>query len=322
MKQSKRIAIFSALTLLMVAVVFSGSAIAAEYELSMATAGPSGTFFPLGGAISGIVNNHFDKVNITVEASGGSVNNAHLMGGKEVELAIMQNDIAYYATNGMEIFKDTKYENLRAVCRIYPDTTHVIARGDGSVKSLEDFKGKRVSVGAPGSAIEVTLRQMLECVGVTYADFTPLFLSFSETAEHFKDGHLDAFLINAGVPASLIMDLGTLNKMTLIPVEGKVREDLLKAYPFYTAVEIPANTYKNQTEPFQTVAVQALLIADEDVPDEAVYGITKAIYEHLDDIATANNAASGMSLETALDGVGIPIHPGAEKYYKEVGLLK
>ena len=297
-------------------------AFSAEYELSMATAGPSGTFFPLGGAISGVVNRNLDTVSITVEASGGSVNNGHLMGAREVDLAIMQNDIAYYATNGLEIFKDRKYDNLRAVCRIYPDTVHVIARGETPIRTFEDFRGKKVSVGSPGSGSEVTLRQILGCAGITYNDFEPLFLSFSETAEHFKDGHLDAFLINAGVPASLILDLSTLNKLTLIPVEGKIREDLLKQYPFYTVVEIPANTYKNQTEVFQTVAVQALLIAEKDVPDEAIYGIVKTIYENLDDIKATNSAAVGMSIETALDGVGIPIHPGAEKYYKEVGLLK
>ena len=322
MRETMRKVIFAAAVLCMTTLLPAGRAISSEYELSMATAGPSGTFFPLGGAISGVINNHFDKANITVEATGGSVNNAHLMGGKEVELAIMQNDIAYYATNGMEIFKDRKYTNLRAICRIYPDTVHVIAKGNDSISSFEDFRGKKVSVGSPGSGSEVTLRQILGCAGLTYEDFNPLFLSFSETAEHFKDGHIDAFLINAGVPASLILDLGTLNKLALIPVDGKIRENLLKDYPFYTTVEIPANTYKNQTEVFQTVAVQALLIAEEEVPEEAVYGITKAIFEHLEDIAAANNAAKGMSLDTALDGVGIPLHPGAEKYYRETGLIK
>lgn len=294
---------------------------ASAKELSMGTGGTAGTFFPLGGAIANTINKHTPEANVTVQTTDGSVNNAHLLGRGDIDIALIQTDITYYAYNGVEMFKK-KYPNLTAICRVYPDTTHIIAKGDGSIKSLSDLKGKSVSVGAPGSGNEVTLRQILGTAGITYKDFKPFYLSFSESAEHFKDGHIEAFHTNSSVPAAIVHDLNSLNKVTLLPVGGKLREAIVKKYPFYTPVSVPANTYKYQPAPYETVAVQALLIADAKLPEDLVYGMTKAIFENLNEIKAAHSAAKGMSLKTALDGVAVPLHPGAKKYFTEKGLVK
>ncbi len=301
--------------------LFGASASEAARELTMATGGTSGTFFPLGGAISSVITKYYPDVNITVQTTDGSVNNAHLMGAGDVDMALIQTDISYYAFNGLEIFKK-KYPNLRAICRVYPDTTHIIAKGDGSIKSIQDFKGKTVSVGAPGSGNEVSFRQIINAAGLTYKDFKPVYLSFSESAEHFKDGHIVAFHTNSSVPAAIVLDLNSLNKVQLIPVGGELRKKIIKEYPFYTAVDIPANTYKYQDKPYETIAVQAILAVDAKIPDEVVYQMSKALFGHLDEVGAAHSAGKNMSLKGALDGIAIPVHPGAAKFFKEKGVGK
>lgn len=290
-------------------------------ELSMATGGTAGTFFPLGGAISSVITKYCPEANITVQTSDGSVNNSHLLGTGEVDLALIQTDISYYAYNGLEIFKK-KYPNLRAICRVYPDTTHIIAKGDGSINSVADFKGKNISVGAPGSGNEVSFRQIVNSAGLTYKDFKPVYLSFNESSEHFKDGHISVFHTNSSVPASIVMDLNSLSQVKLIPVDGEVREKLIKNYPFYTPVSIPANTYKYQATPYETIAVQAILAVDAKLSEKLVYEMTKAIFGHLGEIANTHSAARSMSMETALDGIAIPLHPGAKKFFGENGVTK
>ncbi len=314
---NKRFSIVFLATLILIASTFSADA----KELSMATGGTAGTFFPLGGAIAATINKHCQDANITVQTSDGSVNNSHLIGNGDVDMALIQTDITYYAFNGIEMFKK-KYPNLAGVCRVYPDTTHIIARGDSGIKKVTDMKGKQISVGAPGSGNEATLRQILGTAGITYKDLKPFYLSFSESSEHFKDGHIAAFHVNSSVPASIVHDLNSLNKVVLVPVEGKHREELIKKYPFYTKATVPANTYKYQTEPYETVAVEALLIVDKNLPEDLVYKMTKALFENLDEVKAAHSAAKGMSLETALDGVSVPLHPGAEKFFKEKGIKK
>lgn len=299
-----------------------GANVSSAQELTMATGGTAGTFFPLGGAISNVISKYYPNANITVQTTDGSVNNAHLMGTGDVDMALIQTDISYYAYNGLELFKGKKYQNMRAVCRVYPDTTHIIAKGDGSVKSVQDFKGKSVSVGAPGSGNEVSFRQIINAAGLTYKDFKPVYLSFSESAEHFKDGHIVAFHTNSSVPAAIVMDLNSLSKVELIPVGGKLREKIIKDFPFYTPVSVPAKTYKYQDKPYETIAVQVILAVDAKLPDNLVYEMTKALFGHLDEVAAAHSAAKNMSLKTALDGIAIPIHPGAEKFFKEKGVKK
>lgn len=308
-------------SMILCAVLFCGACVSSAVELSMATGGTAGTFFPLGGAISSVITRYHPEANITVQTSDGSVNNAHLLGTGEVDMVLIQTDISYYAYNGLEIFKK-KYDNLRAVCRVYPDTTHIIAKGGGSIKNVADFKGQNVSVGAPGSGNEVSFRQIVESAGLTYKDFKPVYLSFSESAEHFKDGHISVFHTNSSVPASIVMDLNSTMQVGLIPVDGAVREKLIADYPFYTPVAVPANTYKYQESPYETIAVQAILAVDAGLPDELVYEMTKALFGHLGEVAEIHSAAKGMSLETALDGIAIPIHPGAEKFFAEQGVKK
>lgn len=303
-------------------IALCGARISEALELSMATGGTAGTFFPLGGAISSVITKYYPEANITVQTSDGSVNNSHLLGTGEVDMALIQTDISYYAFNGLEIFKNKKYQNLRAVCRVYPDTTHIIAKGDGSIGQVADFKGKHISVGAPGSGNEVSFRQIVNSAGLTYKDFKPVYLSFSESSEHFKDGHISVFHTNSSVPASIVMDLNSLSQVKLIPVDGAVREKLIADYPFYMPVTVPANTYKYQETPYETIAVQAILVVDEKLPEETIYQMTKALFGHLGEVADIHSAARGMSLETALDGIAIPIHPGAERYFKENGISK
>ncbi|WP_286951513.1 MULTISPECIES: TAXI family TRAP transporter solute-binding subunit [Aminobacterium] len=301
--------------------MFAGGASARTLQWTLATGGTAGTYYPLGGAIAQILSNHVPEVNITAQSTGASVENMNLITAGDVDLALVQNDIAHYAYTGTEFFKG-KIQNVRAIARLYPETIHVVVPADSELVTIRDFKGKDVSVGAPGSGNEANARQIFGAYGLEYKDFTPHFLSYAETADHFKDRMLDAFIYTTGAPNSSIQDICTLHKIKFIPIYGKMREALMAEYPFFAVELMPANTYSGQVEPVETVAVQAILIAGENLPEEEVYLITKALFENLDEVGESHHKGKSITLEKALDGITIPLHPGAERYYKEVGLIK
>ncbi len=299
----------------------AGGASARTLQWTLATGGTAGTYYPLGGAIAQIISNHVSDVNITAQSTGASVENMNLIAAGDVDLALVQNDIAHYAYNGTEFFKK-KIENVRAIARLYPETIHVVAPAESELMTIRDFKDHDVSVGAPGSGNEANARQIFSAFGLEYTDFKPHFLSYAETADHFKDRMLDAFIYTTGAPNSSIQDISTLHKIKFINIYGKMREQLMAKYPFFAVEVMPANTYNGQTEPVETVAVQAIIVANADLSEEAVYNITKALFENLDEVGESHHKGKSIKLEKALDGITIPIHPGAAKYYKEKGIVK
>jgi TRAP transporter TAXI family solute receptor len=300
--------------------VLAGGASAATMQWTLATGGTSGTYYPLGGAIAQIISNKVSELNITAQSTGASVENINLIAAGDVDLALVQNDIADYAYKGTEFF-NREVKNIRAIARLYPETIHVVVPAGSDIESIADFKGKKISVGAPGSGNEANARQILGVYGLTYKDFEPLFLSYAETADHYKDRLLDGFIYTTGAPNSSIQDISTLQKIKFLPIEGEMREKLMSEYPFFAVEVMPANTYNGQTDPYQTVAVQAILIANEELSEEAVYNMTKAFFENLDEVGESHHKGKSITLEKALDGITIPFHPGAEKYYKEKGIM-
>jgi len=298
----------------------AGGASAATMQWTLATGGTSGTYYPLGGAIAQIISNNVSDLNITAQSTGASVENINLIAAGDVDLALVQNDIADYAFKGTEFF-NRKVENIRAIARLYPETIHVVVPGESELDSISDFKEKEISVGAPGSGNEANARQIFEVFGLTYKNFEPHFLSYAETADHFKDRLLDGFIYTTGAPNSSIQDISTLQKIKFLPIEGEMREKLMSEYPFFAVEVMPANTYNGQTEPYQTVAVQAILIANEELSEEAVYTMTKAFFDNLDAVGESHHKGKSITLENALDGITIPVHPGAEKFYKENGVM-
>lgn len=291
-------------------------------NLILATGGTSGTYYPYGGAIAQIFNSKIENMNVTAQATGASVENLKLIGSKEAELAIVQNDMTDYAYKGLETFKDKKIENVRAIATLYPEVIQIVASVDSGINTVADIKGKKFSVGAPGSGVEANARQILEVLKMTYNDFTPNYLSFSESADSFKDKHIDGFLFTSGIPNAAIQDITATSELKFVSIPDDIIKQLIEKYPFFTAYTIPAGTYKGQAEDVKTVAVNATLVVGSEVPEQVVYNITKALFENQAELAAANAKGKLLSLESAVKGISVPYHPGAEKYFKEKGALK
>lgn len=291
-------------------------------NLILATGGTSGTYYPFGGAIAQIFNTKIENMNVTAQATGASVENLKLIGKKEAELAIVQNDMTDYAYNGLETFKDGKVENVRAVATLYPEVIQIVASTESGINTVSDIKGKKFSVGAPGSGVEANARQILDVLGMTYNDFSANYLSFSESADSYKDKHIDGFLFTSGIPNAAIQDITATSELKFVSIPDDIVQNLITKYPFFTAYTIPAGTYKGQTEDVKTVAVNATLVVGSEVSDKVVYDLTKALFENQAELATAHAKGKLLSLETAVKGISVPFHPGAEKYYKEVGAIK
>jgi hypothetical protein len=298
--------------------------LAATAQLVMATGGTAGTYYPLGGAMSQIINRVVKDVNVSVQSTGASVANIRMMQNGEVDLALIQTDTADYAWNGTEMFKDDgKLQNFKVMASLYPELIQVVVRAESGIDSIADLKGKKVSVGAPGSGTEANARQILEIYGLTYQDLSQVqYLSFAESAEAFKDRHIDAFFVTAGIPNAGIQDTATMHKIKILDIPDDMYEKLHDKYGFYGQALIPAGCYINQTDLIRTVAVQAVLVVRADLDAGMVYEMTAALFDNLPELATSHAKGKEMSMKGALTGVSTPLHPGAEKYFKEKGIVK
>ena len=311
------------LAFLSIAALFAaGAAFAAPMQLTMGTGGTAGTYYPLGGALSQIISdNSGGAVNITAQSTGASIENINLLAAGDVDLIIVQNDMSDYAYNGTEFFKDRKIENITAIARLYPEHIQVIASKDSGIKSIADLKGKRLSVGAPRSGTELNARAILNAAGIKYEDLGKIeYLPFAESVELMKNRQLDATLLSSGLGVAAVRDLATALKIVVIPIPAEVVAKIGDAA--YQSGTIPANTYNGQTTDVNTVLVPNYLVTHAGVSEEMVYKMTKSMAENLDTMATAHAAAKAIKKEKMANGSPVPLHPGAEKYYREAGLLK
>lgn len=295
----------------------------AKKFVTIASGWVTGVYYPLAGAISRIAHEKLTDVKITVESSGASVANAKLIASGDADLAILQNDIAFYALKGQKPMFDKPVENIRGVCSLYPEHVQIQAKKDANIRSVSDLKGKRVAVGPLGSGTEQNAIQILEAYGLKFEDLGKVErLTASESADYLKDGRVDAAFYTVGIGASAIVDTAISVETVIVPIEAEKAEILAKKYPFYSADKVPAGVYKGTDHDVPTVAVLAILVARAEMDADLVYRITKAMFENLKTIETAHAKGKEVKLETALKGMPVPLHPGAEKYYKEVGLIK
>lgn len=299
----------------------------AARELLFATGGVSGTFYPIGGAIAQAWNKHIPDLNVTVQATGGSLENVRLLGSKGADVAICMNDIAYYGRQGTEAFKakNEKYENYSAIGNVYPDVIQIFARKSSEVRSISDLKGKRVSVGPPGSGTEISARQVFGLYGIDYKtrkDINPQYLSYTEAADQFKDKLIEAAYFVVAVPNSALQDINLMHPVQFLGIDDKKFDEIVKAYPLYSRFTIAPNSYSGQTEPVPTIGVYSSILVRDDLPEDLVYKMTRTMYEQASDIGQAHAAGKGMSVSMATLGMAVPLHPGAQKYYREKGILK
>ena len=256
--------------------------------LNIATGGTAGTYYPLGGALAELLNNNIKGMNASAQSTGASVANVNMLKDGSVDLAFIQNDIAYYAVNGSEMFKDNKVAGLRGLAALYPETIQFVTTADKGIKSIADLKGKKVAVGAAGSGAEANARQILAAYGITYDDIDERFLSFGEAADALKDGNVDAGVVVAGFPTAAIQDLAANKSAAIINIDSDKADELMKKYPYYTKVSIPKGTYPGQEEDIHSVAVKCVVVTTDKMDDKLGGEVVKAIYEHLDRMKAAH----------------------------------
>ncbi|MBI3031046.1 MAG: TAXI family TRAP transporter solute-binding subunit [Candidatus Rokubacteria bacterium] len=325
MKCRHRVLLLPLVVILALALVAPASLAQQRRLVTIASGWVVGVYYPLAGAMSRIVYKVKDlNLRATVESSGASVANAQLIGTGDADFALLQNDIAFYAYNGVTLgaFKDKPIKNMGAIFTIYPELIHVVVTKASGVRSVGDLKGKKVVLGPQGSGTEANALQILEAYGVKEGALGKAErIDAAAAADQLKDGRVDAAFFTTGMGSAVIVDSFISGKVALVPVIGGEAQALVKKYPFYTSVKVPANTYKDQAEA-TTVAVMAMMVARSDLPEDLVYRFTKAIFDDLKQFHAAHSAAQNLTLETAMNGNPIPLHPGAARFYKEKGVLK
>lgn len=293
-----------------------------EAFISIATGGTAGTYFPLGAAIAKIYNDNIDGVTANAQSTGASVENIGLVSKGETEVAFIQSDITFYAFTGTESFADSgKVENIRGMAMLYPEVIQIIATKSSGINSIEDLKGKKVAIGAPGSGTEANARQILAAHGMTYDDLAKAdFLSFGEAADQLKSKQVDAAFVTAGLPTSAVTEVAQTADVVIVPMTKAKIVELNAEYPFYTEVTIPADTYKGQTTDIVATAVMAMLVVPENLDEDLAYNMTKQLFEQRQVIIDTHDRGNDIKLETAIIGMPIELHPGSKRYYDEKGI--
>lgn len=301
-----------------VIVVFSGCG--GKVSLKMATGGTTGTYYAFSGAVSQVLSSKIDNLSFDVQSTGASKANIFLVADKEADIAIVQNDVMYYASKGIDLFaEEGAVEGFSAMAGCYAEVCQIVSKS--SITSIEDLRGKRVSVGDIGSGCEFNARQILDVYGMSFDDIQVNNLSFGDSATALKDDKIDAFFCVAGAPTTAVVELATSNAINVLEIDDEHAEKLIADYPFYTKFNVPGGAYKGVDSDVQTVAVVATYIVSNDLDEKIVYEMTKALFENADEIAAAHPKGAELNPEYSVSGISIPMHPGALKYYKEIGVL-
>lgn len=298
-----------------------GTAAKAQEFINVLTGGTSGVYYPLGVALSEIYGQGIEGARTQVQATKASVENLNLLQAGRGEIAFTLGDSLKEAWAGnTEAGYPGKLDKLRGIAAIYPNYVQIVASKESGITKLEDLKGKSLSVGAPASGTELNARAIFAAAGLSYEDLGKLeYLPFAESVELIKNRQLDSTLQSAGLGVASLRDLATSVPINVVEVSAEIVEKI--GAPFISAT-IPAGTYEGQAEDVMTAAVGNFLVSHDGVSEETAYQMTKLLFENLDKMAASHAAAKVIDVQKALDGMPIPLHPGAERYYREVGVLK
>ncbi|MGL4494398.1 MAG: TAXI family TRAP transporter solute-binding subunit [Beijerinckiaceae bacterium] len=317
---SRRTAIAGAIS--MPAILSATTARAQAKFFRIGTGGTGGTYYPVGGMIANAVST--DKVNVSAVASNGSVANINAIVGGASESGFTQSDVATWAYTGTGIYEGRgKVEELRAIANLFPETLHIVVKKGLGAKTVADLKGKRVSIDEPGSGSIINARTILSAYGIGNNDYKAEFLKAGPSVDKIKDGSLDAFFMTTGYPAGALTELASTHGFDLLPIDGDVADKVKKQFTFFADDAIPDNAYKD-VKGVKTLAVGAQWVTSAKIDADTVYEVTKGLWaDKARSILDAGHAKGKVIQKTtALTGLGIPLHPGAEKFYREAGLLK
>lgn len=288
-------------------------------KLTYATGGTSGTYYGFSGVIANVLNEKLaDTLNLTVESTGASKANIQMIDSGDADIAIVQNDVMYYAYTGTDLFADEDpITDFSAVCSCYPEYVQILSKKD--ITSIDDLRGKNVSVGDAGSGTEFNAKQILEAYGISFDDINVSNQSFADSADSLKNGTIDAAFVVAGYPTTAVTELATNYDFNLLAVDDAHVADLQAKYGFYYYGMIPGGTYTCVADDVPAVAVMATIVASNKVDADVVYAFLKGLFDYKDDISAGHAKGAELDINTAVSGVSIPWHDGAVKYYTEVG---
>jgi uncharacterized protein len=301
----------------------------------IATGGVGGVYYPLGGALAQALTNKIPDMVVTAQTGNASVANVNLISRGEVESGIAQNNVALAAYAGdKEQWKTPQVKGLRCITALFPETIHMVALAKSGIKSVYDFKGKRIIVGDKGSGTEMDSRRFIEAFGLSYNDIQPIYVYYAAAVQRMQDEQADALFWTAGVPISSIIEIATTKDVVFIPFPDDVINKLHGKFPYYAPVTLPAKAYPKQNNPVKTVAIISLWVTRTDVDEKTIYDVTYNLFEKTPQLyrekkeavsgaemmAAAHEQGKNVTLENALLGVTIPLHVGAYKYYKEKGI--
>ncbi len=292
--------------------------------ITIGTGGVTGTYYPTGAAICKLVNKYRKetKIRCSVESTAGSVYNVKTIQSGELDFAIAQSDVIYQAVHGTKKFEKSQIKKLRSIMAIYPELLTLVTRRDSNINKLSDIKNKRINLGNEGSGNESTSLALLKEIRIKKSD-----LKFAGTIEAIelpdvlKNNKIDGYFYMVGHPTANIKDAASFVDVKIVPLKGLKIDNLIKKYPYFAKANIPAGMYKGNDKDIPTFGVKAVLVTSSEISQKAVYTIVKAIFENFDDFKKLHPAYSNITKKSLLDGLSAPLHKGAQKYYKEAGLL-
>jgi TRAP transporter TAXI family solute receptor len=276
-------------------------------------------YYPIGGGFAEMINEHIEGAQATAEVTGASVENMGLIMRGDADMALALADTVYQAYTGTGDFDGRQIENTRALASVYPNAVQLVTLAESDIQSIADLAGKRVSVGAPGSGTELNARALLEANGVNYEDFTPQRLNFNETADAIRDGDIDAGFWSVGPPTSSILNLAATRDIRLISLTDEEIANAQEAEAVFAPYELAAGMYDGMDEAVQTIGIPNVLVVNSDMDEELAYQLTQLLFENTDELIAVHPAANDTTIEFTMNSTPVPLHPGAIRYFEEVG---
>lgn len=287
-------------------------------QLTIGTASAGGAFYPIGTGIAEVISSHVEPLNVTAEITGGSVENPRLVANGESDLGISNADHVTFAVAGTEPY-DKVYE-VAAVASLHASILHIVTLDNTGITSIEDLKGQKVAVGPAGGGSIPMMTAVLGAYDMSMDDIVPSYLSYDDGISQLKDGQVKAALVAAGYPAASVLSLAATNKVVMLPLSEEKMAKVSEINPFYSKVVIPADVYDMDGDVI-VMGVRNLIFCSPELSEDTVYAMTKALYENLEELKSYHNALAAVEQSTMPDTSGVPLHPGAAKYYEEIGLL-
>ncbi|HHX88510.1 MAG TPA: TAXI family TRAP transporter solute-binding subunit [Paracoccus sp.] len=300
------------------ALVAAAGPVMAQEQLAIATGGTGGVYYPMGGGLAEMINNRIDGYSATAEVTGASVENMGLIALGDADLALALADTVYQAYHGESRFEGQEMDMLRGLASVYSNMVQIVALESSGVTSLADLRGKRVSVGAPGSGTEINAQAILSANGISYDDINVQRLNFNETADALANGDIDAGFWSVGAPTSSIMNLATTQSIVMIELSADEIAAAREADPIFAQTSLPAGIYDGVNET-TVLGVPNVLVVSSEMPEELAYNLARTMFENIADLRAVHPAANETTVEFTLAATPIPLHPGAIRYFEETG---